>query len=87
MRFVNPNFRGKEKKLNNEIKKVKEELLSLDEILKNGNRINNQIELIDYPHNAKITNVPRTITVNINQLGTLNVKYSNMIDNNIKNVM
>ena len=93
MRFVNPNFRSVKKQFNNEEKvetlneEKKDNIIYLDEILNTTSNKKIEIEYIDYPHNAIITNVPRSINLMTNQIGIMNIKYSNKIDDNMKQAM
>lgn len=88
---INKKVKKLEEQLNNYNPKEKEEvnnnIISLNDILNTSN--NNQIEkeMIDYPHNASIVNIPRQISLSANQIGIINIKYSNKLDDNMKKVM
>ena len=81
MSFVNPNFK-KEKKLNDEVKKEDkiENIISLDDILNTPKKEVINLEYVEYPKSAVITNVPRNINLSANELGVVTVKYSNFSD-------
>lgn len=73
---------SKEKK--EEIKE--EQIISLDEILKTSTEEKTQIELIDFPHSAIITGVPKAESLTPEQLGAITIKYDNNF-NEIKQAM
>ena len=78
MSFFNPNFKDNKKEFKEEVKK--ENIISVDEILNTPKMEKVNIELIDYPKSAVITNVPRNVNLNANELGVIIVKYGNFTD-------
>lgn len=83
MSFFNPNFK-KEKKLNNEVKEEKieteENIIPLEDIMNTPKKEVINVEYVEYPKSAVITNVPRNINLSANELGVVTVKYSNFSD-------
>lgn len=64
------------------LQEQKEEIiLPLNEILNQDKKERVEIELIDCPHNAIITNVPRNIIMTPDQLGLISIKYENSLGN------
>lgn len=63
-----------------------EQIISLDEILKTSTEEKTQIELIDFPHSAIITGVPKAESLTPEQLGAITIKYDNNF-NEIKQAM
>ena len=82
MSFFNPNFKDKKKEFKEEVnEEVKNEnIISVDDILNTPKMEKVNIELIDYPKSAVITNVPRNINLSANELGVVTVKYGNFSD-------
>ena len=82
MSFVNPNFRKLEKKLNNSANETNDNVVSLDKIIDINNiepkKEKIEIEVISYPNNVIITDIPRSLSLSTQALGTLSIKGDNV---------
>ena len=91
MRFENPMKKNYEKKINNAIDNSKENLmeenevtLPLSEIIKEDIKEKASIEFIEYPHNAKITGIPRNMDLPFNKSWSLSIIYESNLDSAAK---
>lgn len=84
MMWSNPSIKKSKEnnlKIDNEEKIVEtDEIISLNEILESATKQENYIEFINSPMSANITDVPRSISFSLDELGKLNIKYENYLN-------
>ena len=87
MSYTNPaKYTIQELKKNSNVKQgpsKNENIVSLDSILQEK-KVLIDTEFVDFPHNAKITGVPKQIEMGFGQLGAISVKYDNAFNANKK---